>query len=47
MIIKKIGFIGLGNVGEKLAMNLINNKHKLYIYDKNKETYLKFKKKCC
>ena len=45
MIIKKIGFIGLGNVGEKLAMNLINNKKKLYIYDKNKETYLKFKKK--
>ncbi len=45
MIINKIGFIGLGNVGEKLAMNLINNKKKLYIYDKNKETYLKFKKK--
>ena len=24
-----IGFIGLGNVGEKLAKNLINNKKKI------------------
>ena len=40
----KIGFIGLGNVGEKLAKNLCNNKKKLIIFDKNNRTYLKFKK---
>ena len=40
-----IGFIGLGNVGEKLAKNLLNNKKKLFIFDKNKKKYLKFKNK--
>tara|TARA_B100000575_G_C23070774_1_gene616708 strand:- start:93 stop:1037 length:945 start_codon:yes stop_codon:yes gene_type:complete len=39
----KIGFIGLGNVGEKLSKNLIKNNLKLNIYDKNKNTYLNFK----
>ena len=43
MIIDTVGFIGLGNVGEKLAKNLINSKKKLYIYDKNTKTYQKFK----
>ncbi len=38
-----IGFIGLGNVGSKLAKNLINKKFKLYLFDKNKKTYHKFK----
>ena len=40
-----IGFIGLGNVGSKLANNLISNNNKLYIFDINKKTYLKFKNK--
>ena len=40
-----IGFIGLGNVGSKLAKNLINKKFKLYLFDKNKKIYHKFKKR--
>ncbi|MBL6675082.1 MAG: NAD(P)-binding domain-containing protein, partial [Alphaproteobacteria bacterium] len=28
-----IGFIGLGNVGSKIANNIINNGYKLYIHD--------------
>ena len=32
---EKIGFIGLGNVGEKLSKNLLN-KNKLYLFDKDK-----------
>jgi len=43
MINESIGFIGLGNVGSKLAKNLINNNKKLYLYDKNKRAYSKFK----
>ncbi len=43
MKIKNIGFIGLGNIGSKLAKNLINSNFKLFIFDKNKKTYLKFK----
>ena len=42
---ESIGFIGLGNVGSKLASNLCNFKKKIFIYDKNKKTYLKLKKK--
>ena len=45
MINETIGFIGLGNVGAKLANNLINKKQKLFIFDKSKITYLKFKNK--
>ena len=30
-----IGFIGLGNVGGKLANNLIENKFQLSVLDKN------------
>ncbi len=44
MKIQRIGFIGLGNVGEKLAKNLIYN-NKIYIFDKNKKTKLKFRNK--
>ena len=40
---EKIGFIGLGNVGEKLSKNLLNKKNKLYLFDKDKKKYLKFK----
>ena len=40
-----IGFIGLGNVGKKLANNLINKKNKIFLYDKNPKTYFYFKNK--
>ena len=40
-----IGFIGLGNVGKKLAKNLINKKNKIFLYDKNPKTYFYFKNK--
>ena len=36
MIDNKIGFIGLGNVGYKLANNILKNGFKLYIFDLNK-----------
>ncbi len=42
---KKVGFIGLGNVGSKLANNLLNKKTKLNIFDQNKKKYLNFKNK--
>ena len=41
---ENIGFIGLGNVGEKLAKNLIKSKNKILLFDKNKKKYLKFKR---
>ena len=31
-----IGFIGLGNVGSKLAMSILHGKYNLYIYDLDK-----------
>lgn len=45
MRIETIGFIGLGNVGKMLASNLISDKKKIYLYDKNKKAYLNFKNK--
>ena len=33
---KNIGFIGLGNVGNKVANNILNKCYSLYIYDLNK-----------
>ena len=42
---ENIGFIGLGNVGEKLSKNLINKKYKIFLFDKNKKKYLNFKNK--
>ena len=38
----KIGFIGLGNVGRKLAGNLLNNKHELVLRDIKKDLALDF-----
>ena len=36
---KKIGFIGLGNVGSKIAHNILKNKnYSLFIFDLNKKT---------
>ena len=36
---KNIGFIGLGNVGSKIAYNILRNKnYSLYVFDLNKET---------
>ena len=40
----KVGFIGLGNVGSKLAKNLINNNFNLCVLDLNtslSSSYLK------
>ena len=33
-----IGFIGLGNVGSKIANNILSNGYNLYVYDLKKET---------
>ena len=41
----KIGFIGLGNVGGKLANNLIKSKYKLIVRDLDAKLSKKFKKK--
>ena len=37
-----IGFIGLGNVGSKIAFNILKSKYKLHIHDidKKKSSYL-------
>ena len=40
-----IGFIGLGNVGSKLANNLISKNKKIYLFDQNKKAYFNFRKK--
>ena len=32
-----IGFVGLGNVGAKVANNIINNGYKLYVHDLDKK----------
>ncbi len=37
MIDKNIGFIGLGNVGEKLAKNILSSSYKLFIHDLDKK----------
>ena len=36
----KIGFIGLGNVGGKLASNLLNNNFDLMVFDKDNDCLL-------
>ena len=38
----KIGFIGLGNVGRKLAGDRLNNKHELVLRDIKKDLALDF-----
>ncbi len=38
-----IGFVGLGNVGSKLAKNLLKKSNKIYLFDKDKKKYLNFK----
>ena len=38
MIDKNIGFIGLGNLGSKLANSIILADYNLYVYDLEKET---------
>ena len=36
---KRIGFVGLGNVGSKIAYNILKNKnYSLYVFDLNKIT---------
>ena len=39
---KNIGFIGLGNLGSKVANNIIKKGYKLYVYDLNKKTCKNF-----
>ena len=41
----KIGFIGLGNVGGKLANNLLKSRYKLIVRDLDPKLSKKFKKK--
>ena len=41
----RIGFIGLGNVGGKLASNLLNNNFDLMVFDKDSEALNLFKNK--
>ena len=41
----RIGFIGLGNVGGKLASNLFNNNFDLTVFDKDNEVLNQFQKK--
>ena len=38
MIDKDIGFIGLGNVGSKLARNILQAGYNLFIHDINENT---------
>jgi len=38
MIDKKIGFIGLGNVGSKIALNILKKNYILYVYDLKKQS---------
>ena len=44
MIDNNIGFIGLGNVGSKLANTILQAKYKLYIHDIDKNTSFKLVK---
>ncbi len=41
----KIGFIGLGNVGRKIANNIFKANYSLYVYDLDQSSYNKFKNK--
>ena len=44
---KNISFIGLGNMGSPMALNLIKKKFKLNIFDINKSLYKSFINKKC
>tara|TARA_A100001015_G_scaffold307399_1_gene403237 strand:+ start:1501 stop:2391 length:891 start_codon:yes stop_codon:yes gene_type:complete len=41
---KNISFIGLGNMGKPMALNFINKKYNLFLFDINKSNYKPFKK---
>ena len=41
----KIGFVGLGNVGGKLANNLLENNFQISVLDKNHKLMDEFKSK--
>ena len=36
---KKIGFIGLGNMGKGMSVNLSKKKHQIIVYDINHDAY--------
>ena len=40
---QNISFIGLGAMGKPMALNLLKNKYKLFLYDINKKNYESFK----
>ncbi len=42
---KKVGFIGLGNMGKGMAKNLIEAKHEVIVYDANPEAFKRFEGK--
>ena len=44
MKLQSIGFIGIGNVGSKLANNLLKSRNNIFVYDKNIKSYSRLKK---
>ena len=40
-----VGFIGLGNVGSKIANNILKNKNNLFIHDIDKKKRFKIDKR--
>ena len=40
-----VGFIGLGNVGSKIANNILKNKNNLFIHDLDKKKRFKINKR--
>lgn len=35
LLLLQIGFIGLGNMGSRMAMNLLNDGHRLVVHDRS------------
>ena len=40
----KIGFIGLGKMGSNMVLNLLDNKHKIVVYNRSPEPTKKISK---
>ena len=43
-MLNNLSFIGLGNMGKPMALNLLKNQYNLVIYDINPELYNTFEK---
>ena len=41
---ESIGCIGIGNVGSKIANNLLKSNNNIFVYDKNKKSFSRLKK---